>query len=482
MTSQPGVVNPYIYESIGDLTVSDGGRHVDVTLTRPLTDWRELFNHLLPSHLYRSGGDFADLMTTSIAASGNRFAMKGVDTARGVITLVRNDRYWGAQTAEIESIVLRTESDSTVIADMLRSGQVEAATLQPKATTELTLNTVPGAVVRTREFPRQLNLVANTVAPRMREPGVRRAILRTIDSNTVAKIVSQRSDATAPTASILDGNVSLQQRFSTTDPLRIAVDQANYAAVNASRIIADQLQNQGIPARVYPLPFSQMVSTVLPAGVVDLAVAWQSTPDDSGALASELSCPNPARGKVDPRAAAVQLSRSQRSRRPRPAGELQHDKKQSSWFDSWGAENRDSVEASPTPLSSAPSTSETPTSETPQPAATPQVAISANLSGYCQPDFDAELQAAAAGLLSFADMQARVANVNAEEGLTLPLLQASEVYAVMPTLLGPRTDGALPVTVSSGIFASAYQWRRQSAESPRPKDKNNGKDKDKDTE
>ncbi|OLT54968.1 hypothetical protein BJF89_01775 [Corynebacterium sp. CNJ-954] len=69
--TMPGTTDNAGYADISDLEVSAGGNTVTVTFSRPQQDWRELFSHLLPSHIYGAEGrNFTTVLGTLPAASG----------------------------------------------------------------------------------------------------------------------------------------------------------------------------------------------------------------------------------------------------------------------------------------------------------------------------------------------------------------------------------------------------------------------------
>ncbi|HJG46335.1 ABC transporter substrate-binding protein, partial [Corynebacterium variabile] len=199
ITGRSGVVDPAGYAMIDKLSVSAGGRTVDVTFTGPDPDWRELFANLLPSHIYRTEDRSFDSMMSGVpAASGGIFRVRGVDTARGEIRLDRNQRYWGETPARTDSIVLSAVPDSRTATQMLRTGQLQMLLTGEQGVTTESLAAVPG--LRVREMTRRPDLVMtlNTTAPRMASLTNRTRVTDALDADALARILTQDPSATAP--------------------------------------------------------------------------------------------------------------------------------------------------------------------------------------------------------------------------------------------------------------------------------------------
>ena len=135
MTTTAGVRDPAGYHAISAVNTSDGGRVVTVDFSQKVKDWHLLFHNLLPSHLLQDD-NFGSALADKIPASAGRFLVDSVDRGRGVITLNRNDRFWGANPAQVDVIQLREVRDSTQALNMLRSGQIGFADFTPDQTSD----------------------------------------------------------------------------------------------------------------------------------------------------------------------------------------------------------------------------------------------------------------------------------------------------------------------------------------------------------
>uniref|UniRef100_UPI0025FADA5C ABC transporter substrate-binding protein n=1 Tax=uncultured Corynebacterium sp. TaxID=159447 RepID=UPI0025FADA5C len=199
ITVSSGVVDSAGYAMIDRLSVSAGGRTVDVTFTGPDPDWRDLFSDLLPSHIYRSEGRSFDTMMSGVpAASGGVFRVRAVDTARGEIRLERNERYWGESPARSDRIVLSVVPDARTGTQMLRTGQLQMVVTGEQGTTTAGLAAVPGLRVRGMTRRADLVLTLNTSSPRMASPANRASVTGALDPDALARILTGDPAASAP--------------------------------------------------------------------------------------------------------------------------------------------------------------------------------------------------------------------------------------------------------------------------------------------
>lgn len=325
LTDNAGVVDAAGYERIRGITVSDGGRQVDVIVAGELPEWRSLFRYLLPSHILRpSTTAFADALDAGIPASGGRYRAEAIDVGRGEVRLVRNDRFWGETPALTENVTVRSVPDAVTGAELLRSGQFQALRLRPKQTTGLTYGMVPGAVEVPSAVPRELVLHANVASPLLSDAGARRSVFSAIDVASVAAVATGRTDdldipgsgagsapdagsgersggsgadsdsgqrPTALSRELSDAGV----RVTEDDPLRIGVMGEDTQALAAARAVSDQLQSAGVPAVVERASDQDLARALLPHGRVDLTVAWDSRVTSPLHAQSRWGCPASSR-------------------------------------------------------------------------------------------------------------------------------------------------------------------------------------------
>ncbi|AKK10816.1 ABC transporter family substrate-binding protein [Corynebacterium uterequi] len=330
-THAPGVINAAPYEAISAIRTSNGGRAVEVDLTSPVIEWESLFSHLLPSHLAApEATDFAAVFYNSLPAAGGRYLVDAVDRSRGIITLHRNDRFWGADPAHIEILHLHTVTGPMHAADLLRSGQTAMMDLIPQETTITAVQLLPGMQSQILTGPRQLRIDLNTESAAFRSVDARAAFTRLVDVPLLAQQATGRRsylaipdhppatqipgfDGDAPTQLSAennwgaDGGTAGSRWMSSTAPtssstaasplaqgpaLTIGYDGADATASAAARTLKDLLARHGIDANTVVTDLSRATSHQLPDGELDMLVYQAYNDGTIAAAASQLSCPD----------------------------------------------------------------------------------------------------------------------------------------------------------------------------------------------
>ena len=471
ITGRSGVVDPAGYAMIDKLSVSAGGRTVDVTFTGPDPDWRELFANLLPSHIYRTEDRSFDSMMSGVpAASGGIFRVRGVDTARGEIRLDRNQRYWGETPARTDSIVLSAVPDSRTATQMLRTGQLQMLLTGEQGVTTESLAAVPG--LRVREMTRRPDLVItlNTTAPRMASLTNRTRVTDALDADALARILTQDPSATAPGAGVAadDGGETGSTGSGTgrdgspatpalptvggeLTPLRIGADSGDATAVEAARRVVDQLTGAGIAAEPVIRSSADLYGSFLPAGEVDAVIAWQETPETLSELRSRYGCDTTDRSVSRPSTGLPSVTAV-------PTSESRSTETTKS------TESTAPMEPMETTESGEPTESAT---EGENAAASGRTV---NTSGLCSAEIDGIIDAALLsaeglsedGVSSLVDATVeRVSDAVAEQRIDVPLTEDRRVIAAGPDLVGPEPRLAdWPLDRDTGPLASAATWRR----------------------
>ena len=471
ITGRSGVVDPAGYAMIDKLSVSAGGRTVDVTFTGPDPDWRELFANLLPSHIYRTEDRSFDSMMSGVpAASGGIFRVRGVDTARGEIRLDRNQRYWGETPARTDSIVLSAVPDSRTATQMLRTGQLQMLLTGEQGVTTESLAAVPG--LRVREMTRRPDLVItlNTTAPRMASLTNRTRVTDALDADALARILTQDPSATAPGTGVAaadDGETGSTGSGTGRDgspatpalptvggeltPLRIGADSGDATAVEAARRVVDQLTGAGIAAEPVIRSSADLYGSFLPAGEVDAVIAWQETPETLSELRSRYGCDTTDRSVSRPSTGLPSVTAV-------PTSESRSTETTKS------TESTAPMEPMETTESGEPTESAT---EGEDAAASGRTV---NTSGLCSAEIDGIIDAALLsaeglsedGVSSLVDATVeRVSDAVAEQRIDVPLTEDRRVIAAGPDLVGPEPRLAdWPLDRDTGPLASAATWRR----------------------
>lgn len=291
VSATAGVNNAAGYRAISAVRTTEGGRVVTVDFKERLAEWKLLFNDLLPSHLLEND-DFNSALSNGIPASAGRYLVENVDRGRGVITLNRNDRFWGQDPAQIDVIQLRSVRDSTQAVNMLRSGQVGFVDLTPQQTSLEALGLLDGVTAAPLTRPRQLRLHLSAQPGALPEEGERRALASYIDTSQVARLSSGRASELKPGANPVSGDVDhlpLRERAG-RQPIRIAADPTDALGLQAAHVIVDVLAEQGIDAEVVSERLTTITSDLLPNSRVDGVITWEDTAVNSISLASLFDC------------------------------------------------------------------------------------------------------------------------------------------------------------------------------------------------
>lgn len=303
MTDTPGVINPAGYQAISEIRTSADGRTVDVDLHTFVADWRALFSHLLPSHLLQNDASrFATALADGIPASGGRYMVRSVDRARGIVTLHRNDRFWGADPAETDRVVFREVRGVTQGVEQLRSGQIDFLDTVPTETSVDSYRLMRDTQVRLVDRPSELTLTLSTTSALLAEQEVRAELHSLLDVPLIARLAAGRS-AELPVPGHLDardiGGVAPELLPALTGeegrPLRIGVDPTDDTALSAARTIVDLLSHFEVRAETVISDLRDLTGEQLPgdgSDGVDAVIAWQHTGGASLGLAGHWLCPS----------------------------------------------------------------------------------------------------------------------------------------------------------------------------------------------
>lgn len=291
MVDTPGTLGSSGYRAIRDVKTSKDGRIVTVDFDHYVADWRILFSHLLPSHLVKEK-NFATALSAGIPASAGTFLVDSVDHGRGIITLNRNDRFWGESPARFDVLQLRFIRSSTQMVDMIRSGQIEAADITPGETTVESLQLIPDIATRVHTRPRQLRLRLN--ANELDSSAARRDLASVIDTGQLARLATGRTShlqaAEGGRAVYGERDLNALRQESAERPIRIAADPTDAVAGAAARTLVDVLTNYGIKAQVVEERLSTIIGRFVPAGDVDAYFAWDTTFTTSFTAGDRFEC------------------------------------------------------------------------------------------------------------------------------------------------------------------------------------------------
>ncbi|WP_408925428.1 ABC transporter family substrate-binding protein [Corynebacterium sp. YSMAA1_1_F7] len=441
IVDEPLAVAKGLYRHISSIEPEKKDKSFKVTFDQPLSDWKRLFAHLLPSHIYRAEGrSFDTMMDEGSVASAGQYSVKTVDEGRGLLELQRNDRYWGAKAAKSDVIRFTAVPDKSTGAQMMRTQQIQMYMTQRSATSDLALDQLPYTQMRNTARGVQLNLQVNQASPIFSDHETRRRVLGAINAEMVARIVSGDPEIEAPrwhvtpdTATEMPTDLTSEER---PDGIVIGAVTDDRVAVDAARSIVDQLLLVGIPASVRTGKAGEILGAAVENGDVDGVVTWQRSPQVVSDYVEQYGCTS-APGSEDAQTQSDADSQDPADR-----------------SDSEGSED----EGAP---------------------ATPKKPGGGNLSGTCDHDLQQRLDDLSEGRTKLHDEREKLDDRIAEISTVLPILSDGFTVVASDRLNGP-TPGLedWPLDDSSSVLISAPQWtlspieeiNRNSAENARKED------------
>jgi peptide/nickel transport system substrate-binding protein len=192
------------YRSISSVTGSNNGQTVTVVFATPYSDWESLFSNLIPAHVAaRVGWAGFARFNPAVDVSGGPFEIASVTPGKDLV-LQRNPRWWG-KPAHLQQIVFRVVAAGTDPWGLLVSGAVDVDEMTPSPTVdeEAALAGLPAA---TTLSPLTWQLCFNLNDPVVSVADVRQAIAQAMDRNQLAADTIGLLDPGAP---VLESHIFL---------------------------------------------------------------------------------------------------------------------------------------------------------------------------------------------------------------------------------------------------------------------------------
>jgi peptide/nickel transport system substrate-binding protein len=170
------------YRDVQSVTPSNDGKTVTVKFSTPYTDWRLMFDHMVPAHIAKQVGwnHGFDTFNPAVDLSAGPMKLQSVSPS-GTAVLVRNPRWWGT-AAVLDKVTVNVATLPATWAGTLAKGN-EAAT-QPADFNLDSLNAVsslPNTQSAVKPSLRLLDLEFNVTSPLMTRVAVREAVAHAID-------------------------------------------------------------------------------------------------------------------------------------------------------------------------------------------------------------------------------------------------------------------------------------------------------------
>lgn len=195
------------YEQIASVEGSEDGKLVTVTFESPYSDWKSLFDLLMPAHIaeevgFNSGFDnFSD----ALKVSGGPWMADSYADGQSFVK-VRNPEYWG-DPAGLSSIIFRIFADSNELPSAVKNGEIQV--VNPTTGTvnlKNALEGVPGFDLVIEPNLTFQHLDFNQANEYLAKVEIRRAIANAIDRN---KIVERTVGQINPDATTIGNHIFL---------------------------------------------------------------------------------------------------------------------------------------------------------------------------------------------------------------------------------------------------------------------------------
>ena len=320
------VASPVGYTQIESVTGQGSDKKtVVVTFAKPFADWQSLFTNILPAHYMKAQepkfggakGAWEKALKDSLPVSGGPWALQSFDKSSKVVTIVRNDKYWGTKP-HLDKIVFTILSDSSQQPAALKNGEVDMIYPQPQLDLVAQVKKLQPEVTSQVNFGLSFeHLDLNTQNQHLKDVKVRQAIAYALDREAIVKAGPAQFDSKA---TVLNNRMWMTNQkqykdnagpYATRDvnkaksllqdagytmgsdgimakggqklSLRFTTTAGNKLRENTGILIKSQLKEAGIDVRIDNSPSQVYFGERLPGGNFDMALfAWVSTPFPSG--------------------------------------------------------------------------------------------------------------------------------------------------------------------------------------------------------
>ncbi len=172
------------YRDVASIVPSHGGKTVTVKFSTPFTDWRVMFDHMVPAHIARRVGwnHGFDSFNPAVDLSAGPFLLQSASSS-GRAVLVRNPRWWGSPP-NLDEVTVNVAPTQAAWAGALATGNRTAA--QPGSFDLGSLNQVssmPNTQSDVRPSLELLDLEFNVTSQVTSSTAARQAIAHAIDRN-----------------------------------------------------------------------------------------------------------------------------------------------------------------------------------------------------------------------------------------------------------------------------------------------------------
>ncbi|MEV0296466.1 ABC transporter family substrate-binding protein [Nocardia sp. NPDC050710] len=303
------VSNHIGYQDVASVERGASDKEAVLTFSRPFADWQGLFRPLVPAELTETSEAFNKSWLNGPAVTSGAFEVASVDTTAKVVTLKRNESWWGQRPA-LDRVIFRVLAPAAR-ADELANGGIDLYPIGGDVDLFTRAQSIPGVEIRQATERRAGQLTFNGAAGALlSDERLRIAIAQAIDPQQVTDVIvgpvapgtkavgnhivppgyagyrdnssALPFDPAAARAALDAQGWKLDGKVRTKDgkPLSLRfVVQATPTGRTVSGVIAEQLAAVGVEAKIESVPTERFQDTYLQPGNFDLiAFEWTKSP------------------------------------------------------------------------------------------------------------------------------------------------------------------------------------------------------------
>ncbi|WP_406278220.1 ABC transporter family substrate-binding protein [Nocardia sp. NBC_00881] len=303
-------VNNHVgYQDVASVERGASDKEAVLTFAKPFAEWQGLFRPLVPVEVTETPEAFNKSWINGPTVTSGAFEVAEIDTTAKVVTLRRNESWWGARP-RLDRVIFRVLAPAAR-ADELANGGIDLYPIGGDIDLFTRARTIPGVEIRQATERRAGQLTFNGgEGALLSDERLRIAIAQAIDAQAVTDVVvgpivpgakavgnhilppgyagyednsgALRHHPDAARAAleaqgwVLDGNV----RVKDGRPLKLRfVVQATPTGRTVAGVVTEQLAAVGVRAQVEAVPVERFQDTYLQPGNFDIiAFEWTKSP------------------------------------------------------------------------------------------------------------------------------------------------------------------------------------------------------------
>jgi peptide/nickel transport system substrate-binding protein len=173
------------YDKIESVTRGRDDREVIVTFAQKYADWQGLFSPLYPASTNGNPRVFNSGWKDKPLTTAGPFKFDNIDQGAKTITLVRNEKWWGAP-AKLDRIIFRAMARDPQT-DALANGEIDFMDIGPDVNRLSRAQGMQGVALRRAAGPDFNHITINGTGQILQDVQVRRALAMAINRETIAK-------------------------------------------------------------------------------------------------------------------------------------------------------------------------------------------------------------------------------------------------------------------------------------------------------